>query len=481
MKNFTILLVLWLAGTTLAQAQLFDIQPKLFLENVKTDALYELNDLIISSYSTRDANGDGMADLMMIREIQQGERRCIVIDGKTRTPITSALCNNNEVIEELRFKGWLDISGDEEKEAFFVHKNGNGFAVAQVLGVEQVLFMENFTPDLFRFIFAGDVDNDGRADLVFGNRAERKLIVYGTLGVKKNNAGIEAEAVSAAGRVTVIDSPLKLKYQSPENFRPVFARRMIRRLENLDGDGNGIVDIVYVREGEGGGSDEFVAYDAANQTYSWRFNIDDLRNSFLLGETGDDTIISEFNGFFDIWTEMPFSFFDNNLVVMPETGKAGPAAGTESVQGYSAFRISKTFKMLMASDLDGDGGVEVIGINTADSTVQVWGAEGGFTRISEKDIEKALDFVLQQNFPNPFNPATTIEYQLADNNFVDLEIYNLQGQMVRILVQGQQNNGYHTVQWDGLDDAGQRVAGGTYVYRLKVGDQVAVRRMLLLK
>ena len=83
------------------------------------------------------------------------------------------------------------------------------------------------------------------------------------------------------------------------------------------------------------------------------------------------------------------------------------------------------------------------------------------------------------NYPNPFNPATTMVYSLAEAAPVRLTIYNLLGQQVRVLVEEVQGMGGHSVEWDGLDETGLTVSSGLYFYRLEAGDQVLVRKMLL--
>ena len=90
-------------------------------------------------------------------------------------------------------------------------------------------------------------------------------------------------------------------------------------------------------------------------------------------------------------------------------------------------------------------------------------------------------FALNQNMPNPFNPATVIGYQLQEAGRVRLAIYNLLGQEVRVLVDEQKEAGSFTATWDGADELGRRVASGVYLYRIQAGDFSASRRMLLLK
>jgi len=90
-------------------------------------------------------------------------------------------------------------------------------------------------------------------------------------------------------------------------------------------------------------------------------------------------------------------------------------------------------------------------------------------------------YVLGQNYPNPFNSSTVIRYALPEGGLVRLEIYNVLGQRVRVLVDGEQEAGYHMVRWDGKDDMGEMVANGVYLYRIEAGEFVNSKKMLLLK
>jgi hypothetical protein len=88
-------------------------------------------------------------------------------------------------------------------------------------------------------------------------------------------------------------------------------------------------------------------------------------------------------------------------------------------------------------------------------------------------------FALHQNYPNPFNPETRIEYELAERVEVQLEVYNILGQKVRTLVNAVQMAGQYVVEWDGHDQNEKPVASGVYLYRLKAGELVAVRKLVL--
>jgi len=104
------------------------------------------------------------------------------------------------------------------------------------------------------------------------------------------------------------------------------------------------------------------------------------------------------------------------------------------------------------------------------------------TAIDETEDDLIPDaFELSQNYPNPFNPATRICFDLARRAKVHLDIYNILGQRVAVLVDETMPAGRHTVQWGGRDKSGRRAASGIYFYRLKAGEFTETRKMLLLK
>lgn len=90
-------------------------------------------------------------------------------------------------------------------------------------------------------------------------------------------------------------------------------------------------------------------------------------------------------------------------------------------------------------------------------------------------------FELHQNHPNPFNPNTTISFSLPAAEHVKLDIYNVNGQVVRTLIDRNMPDGTHTVEWDSTDETGNPVASGIYFYRLSAGDKSLTKKMSLVK
>ena len=89
--------------------------------------------------------------------------------------------------------------------------------------------------------------------------------------------------------------------------------------------------------------------------------------------------------------------------------------------------------------------------------------------------------VLEQNIPNPFNPATTISFGIPHRDHVTLRIYDAKGILVRTLIDRAMDSGFESVVWDGTDTRGIRVSSGVYFYRLSWASEVVTKKMLLLK
>ncbi|MDZ7723333.1 MAG: FlgD immunoglobulin-like domain containing protein [candidate division KSB1 bacterium] len=85
------------------------------------------------------------------------------------------------------------------------------------------------------------------------------------------------------------------------------------------------------------------------------------------------------------------------------------------------------------------------------------------------------------NAPNPFNPSTTITFSLDEPSEVRIKIFNIKGQLIQSFDQGMQNTGSHRILWNGVNETGEQVPSGTYLYQIQAGDKVSSKQMLLLK
>ena len=101
--------------------------------------------------------------------------------------------------------------------------------------------------------------------------------------------------------------------------------------------------------------------------------------------------------------------------------------------------------------------------------------------VSKKVIAVPDEFALQNNYPNPFNPATTIQYDIPIDAEVLLVVYDILGRHVKTLINTTQTAGYKSIKWNGTNDKGQTISAGVYFYQLQTSGYSKVRKMVLLK
>ena len=103
--------------------------------------------------------------------------------------------------------------------------------------------------------------------------------------------------------------------------------------------------------------------------------------------------------------------------------------------------------------------------------------------ILSSDLEPLIpaEFALHQNYPNPFNPTTQIRYDLPEDTYVSITIFDIMGRKVRSLINTTQDAGYRYMNWDATNDLGQPVSAGMYIYTIQAGEFRQNRKMVLLK
>ena len=158
-------------------------------------------------------------------------------------------------------------------------------------------------------------------------------------------------------------------------------------------------------------------------------------------------------------------YFSNLFLVEPEENGQVQEIGEElGIEGAYCFDLApiNTPNFMVGTD---------IGVFLATN----------LTSTDDQQIE-TVSFVDLSNYPNPFNPSTTINFSIKNDSNVELSIYNLKGQKIKILVQDEFNSGDHSIMWDGDDESNKPVSSGVYYYQLQVGNEIIVtEKCLLLK
>jgi hypothetical protein len=202
-----------------------------------------------------------------------------------------------------------------------------------------------------------------------------------------------------------------------------------------------------------------------------------LRNASVVTEISRVDLYSHTAGATAWWDEVLISYVPESwLTVDPYAVTATPGAHAAIEARFTSYGLA-----------DGvyNGAIHIEG-NHPDNPVRVLSVpvvltiDSAATAVAdEKPPPRA--FALAQNVPNPFNPTTTIAYDLPAAAEVTLAIFDVSGRRVRVLVRGTQPAGRYKAQWSGTDDGGRRVASGVYFCRLTAGAHRATRKMVLLK
>ncbi len=133
-------------------------------------------------------------------------------------------------------------------------------------------------------------------------------------------------------------------------------------------------------------------------------------------------------------------------------------------------------------DFNGDGYNDIFfqTFNSLDSSRTIQAYSIVEIQEAQNNTRPYMDLQLS-NYPNPFNPTTTISYSLPEEGNVCIEVYNIKGQKVKQLINKNQESGYHTIKWNGTDQNNKNVGSGVYFYKVKTEKSSLINKMIMLK
>ncbi|HPS39021.1 MAG TPA: M6 family metalloprotease domain-containing protein [Candidatus Cloacimonadota bacterium] len=195
----------------------------------------------------------------------------------------------------------------------------------------------------------------------------------------------------------------------------------------------------------------------------YRFQNGAIQDQLLL-DIGD--IVSPMNGRYEHTVNSTIPISGEIVVVLDLYEYQNIVFDNNAVSGHSWFtEPSRPWTDALGRGILGSADVELL--------LQAPGSE-----VADPSLPVVTNL---RNYPNPFNPETTLSFELSRPEKVSLNIYNLKGQLVRTLVSGAFGSGAHSLVWDGRDDRGIAVSGGMYLYQLQAGELCRTRKMVLLK
>ena len=317
------------------------------------------------------------------------------------------------------------LSGDLDNIAWYENTNGNGsFSEPKAIST---------TVNTVMYIYAADLDGDNDYDVLSASSGDNKIAWYENIDGKGNFSAQKIISNSASGAwslfVADLDNDMDLDVISAST-----GNNRISWFENLDGKGT--------------------------------FSTEKLISNSALGARSVFSVDIDNDGDMDV---LSASEYDDKITWYENLNKNSFSTGhviTTSADGAM---------LVCAADFDNDGDVDILSSSLRDYKILL------FTNLSPTSVENdnykfPLDFNLDQNYPNPFNPGTTISFSLPSSNFVELSIYNLLGEKVATLVKGYLSAGFYKKNF-----VPYNIAGGVYLYKLKIGDKVLLRKMMYVK
>jgi len=380
-----------------------------------------------------DLNGDGDVDLVSAN----GASANISVlpnngDGTFGTHLTYAVGDGPHGVFAA------DLDGDNDLDVVTANENSDNVSVLINNGTGAFAADTTYpVGDGPLSVFAADLDGDGDFDLAVANQGDDNVSVL----LNKGDGTFGTHAV-----YTVSDIP-----------RSVFA---------ADLDDDGALDLATANENSdnvavllNNGNGTFAAYSSypvGNRPYS----------VFAADLDGDGALdLATANaGTIDVWT---VSVLLNN--------------GDGTYLPQSVYPVGGYPHSVCAADLDGDGDVDLATANSYSDDVSVLLNKLPDGILEPADGNVPAEFVLSQNYPNPFNLGTTIRFTLPEPADVRISVYDILGRKVRQVASGYYSAGTHAVQFDGKDTHDAPLSSGIYFYRVKAGDEIQSRRMVLLK
>ncbi len=437
-----------------------------------------------------DLDNDGNPEMIVVHEAAEGDPAMKIFEwngsdnGIPQNPTATydPPRNNGNMIELEATSRLLNMDSDPEPEFVLTYRGQVGLYLA-ILSLEnqnlenpswEIEFQERPTQgvevaDRIHGAGIGDINNDGYMDILCSSEGEPGAFYIFT------NTGEDAYT-----KVRRWD-PAEL----PDNYTGCQSTIVITDI-NEDGSNEGFI---FGQEGV-----VYIIHDVTD--LSTIFDPDHFIDLLSLFQDANyrGGVAGNLDG--DDYPDLYFAGNASNTILDLEWLNALGDNDVTNPDNYAIYVIyldetdALEYVQTAIGDLDGDGmghGDLVASISPA------VGSDAGIflfeydpvTEISAVPITipdiLPEDFILYQNFPNPFNPETKIVYDLPLASLVNLDIFNLQGQRVATLVQEHQGIGRYETLWSGQDDTGRNLPSGVYLYRLKMRDSVLSRKMIYIR
>ncbi|MBK9097421.1 MAG: T9SS type A sorting domain-containing protein [bacterium] len=219
-------------------------------------------------------------------------------------------------------------------------------------------------------------------------------------------------------------------------------------------------------------------YDGLTHNIKWSVN----KNSDKEYLYSDFSSFNDFNGngILDLVliTLGQFSGDDQLIrIVDPSTNETLFSSSNPSTASLTAYHYQNGIAI---ANINGGTSLEMVIRNRNDS-LYIYNTNLTATNVFDNKTEFPMNFNLEQNFPNPFNPSTTIRYSISSPDLITIKIFDISGQLVNEVTKEHTTAGEYDIVWDGKNNFGKQVTSGMYFYQLISQGEIQSKKMILLK
>ncbi len=398
--------------------------------------------LIIRFETLNDVNGDGHPDIAIARSSIDN---AVVIDGFTGQNIWShPVADQPWVVDKI-----ADITGDGINDIVWgtLFQSNYGYFLDGATGAELGSISVGTAVDAIAGI--PDIANDGSWEMIIGERNGTVLCVSG--GQAAGTGTVEGLVDLNGGTGNVEDCLIEMGNitTSPNasgNYSFTIAPGIYNLFATLDGYQTTIIEDIVVVENQITTVDITLNYLFPPQNLTYVISGDDI----ILNWDAPNTM-RELLGYTVYRDGTEIAYIEDPTI----TTYSDPIPGA----GTHEYFVTALYN---EGESEPSNTVSVVVTNTENILVP--------------QVTK-----LNGNYPNPFNPSTTISFQLAENSPVELVIYNIKGQKVKELINSNLDAGYYKAVWNGKDDQNRSVSSGIYFYKMKSGKYVSTGKCIQLK